>query len=259
LTLGWIIPWRSTRLQSFLTNRMSFGTRPLQFSAGSGPLYLRFAGLWVGGLLIVLAAGAAIGGVVQRLVQSGQLGAGRAPGPAAVGEIFGIITLAYLLLAIAGAWYRAGQINHFAAHTHLDGATFSGNASAGSLIWLALSNFLILLMGLLAALALVGAILWAAGAVVGPLLQPPLTAGGGRAMPGAAQSPILAIAPALVVLVLATGFALFTPITQARSARYLADRLSIVGNVDLAQIAQNAETGITRGEGLAQAFDIDAF
>ena len=30
------------------------------------------------------------------------------------------------------AWYQAAKINHFAAHTHYEGATFRGNTTAGA-------------------------------------------------------------------------------------------------------------------------------
>ncbi|MEZ5855567.1 MAG: YjgN family protein [Hyphomicrobiaceae bacterium] len=52
---------------------------------------------------------------------------------------------------------------------------------------------------------------------------------------------------------------LLVPVAQARSARYLVEHLQIEGNVPLAQIQQRAADDIKRGEGLAQAFDFDAF
>jgi hypothetical protein len=39
----------------------------------------------------------------------------------------------------------------------------------------------------------------------------------------------------------------------------LIENLSIEGEVPLAGISQGADQGIKRGEGLAQAFDVDAF
>ena len=43
MTLGWILPWRATKLQSLLSNDMRFGNRPFRFTARSGPLYGPFA------------------------------------------------------------------------------------------------------------------------------------------------------------------------------------------------------------------------
>jgi uncharacterized membrane protein YjgN (DUF898 family) len=50
-----------------------------------------------------------------------------------------------------------------------------------------------------------------------------------------------------------------TPIAQARSMRYIIDRLSIEGTVALQQIGQNKDALLRRGEGLAEAFNVDAF
>ena len=47
------------------------------------------------------------------------------------------------------------------------------------------------------------------------------------------------------------------PVAEAILWRYSIANLRIVGEVDLAAIAQGAETNFSRGEGLAQAFDFD--
>lgn len=49
------------------------------------------------------------------------------------------------------------------------------------------------------------------------------------------------------------------PVAMARSMRYFANNLSIVGVFDPAMIRQNPHGALTEGEGLAQAFDFDAF
>jgi uncharacterized membrane protein YjgN (DUF898 family) len=115
--------------------------------------------------------------------------------------IYGILLVGLLLYGVLSAWYRAGMMNHFAAHTSYEGARFSGRADAPSLIWLSISNFLLVLLSL----------------------------------------------------------GLLAPIAQVRSARYFVQRLSLEGSLPVASIAQGAEDQIRRGEGLAQAFDVDAF
>jgi uncharacterized membrane protein YjgN (DUF898 family) len=52
---------------------------------------------------------------------------------------------------------------------------------------------------------------------------------------------------------------LFLPVAMARTARYQVSNLQIVGDVPLASVSQGADQEIQRGEGLAQAFDFDAF
>lgn len=49
------------------------------------------------------------------------------------------------------------------------------------------------------------------------------------------------------------------PIATARSLKYFTQHLSIVGDFDAATLRQNPNAARTEGEGLAQAFDFDAF
>jgi uncharacterized membrane protein YjgN (DUF898 family) len=50
-----------------------------------------------------------------------------------------------------------------------------------------------------------------------------------------------------------------TPVAEARSMRYIVERLSIEGDADWPAIGQNPAALMARGEGLAEAFDVDAF
>jgi uncharacterized membrane protein YjgN (DUF898 family) len=156
LTLGWIMPWRSTKLQALLNNDMRFGSRPFRFAARSGPLYGRFAIVWFGTVLLFVA----MTGIVASLLYSSTanprfVGVPGRPDPVLIGQIALSVLAAYIVLGIIVAWYQAATFNHFAAHTHFEGATFKGNATAGSLIWLTISNLLILILtlGLLAPVA----------------------------------------------------------------------------------------------------------
>lgn len=160
LTLGWIAPWRATKLQGLLHNGMRFGSRPFRFTAGSGPLYPRFAVLWVCGMLLFGVAAGMIWSLVSASMGDGQLGGApgqppRPPDPMLIGQIALVVIAAYIVLGILSAWYQAKAFNHYAANTHIENATFRGNATAGSLIWLAISNLLIvtLTLGVLAPVA----------------------------------------------------------------------------------------------------------
>lgn len=202
-TLGWIIPWRSTRLQHRLVSDMRFGDRAFTFDARSGPLYLRFLLLWLGTSAIAIAAGAAIKTIVMGdlLVLDPNSPRGYTVSPAATATIGLIALAAYLAYAVISAWYRASQINHFAAHTHFEGASFRSSVTAGGLVWLTVGNFLLIVLSL----------------------------------------------------------GVLTAVAQVRSARYYVEHLAIDGPIALDAIAQGADHCITKGEGLAQAFDVDAF
>jgi uncharacterized membrane protein YjgN (DUF898 family) len=156
VTLGWITPWRATKLQSLISNDMRFGDRPFRFTARSGPLYGSFALLWVGGIVLFLVAGAIV--ALLQYAHMYTLQPAAAPGqppPMLLGQIAAVVIGFYIAFGLMFAWYQAAKINHFAAYTHYEGATFKGNATGWSLIWLAISNLLIvtLTLGLLAPVA----------------------------------------------------------------------------------------------------------
>jgi len=60
-------------------------------------------------------------------------------------------------------------------------------------------------------------------------------------------------------VILIVSLTILKPVTQARTLRYLVERLEVEGAVDFASIGQNQRALDRAGEGLAQAFDIDAF
>lgn len=259
LTLFWIVPWRATELQRRQTGNMRFGSQPLRFDAKAGPLYASFAVLWLATLVPVMASLPKLWAIGKQIAAAADK---EEPDPSDIALFIGgipsvlaALVVAYLVYVIASAWYRSRQINHFAAHTHVQGATFKADTTARGLIWLAISNFMIVAAGLLAiavVLGLVGGGVLKLLGVLGTSINADID------QPGVAQYLVSAV-PTLLMLFLATGIVLFSPITQARSARYLVEHLAIDGPVDLAAIAQGADSGLTTGEGLAQAFDIDAF
>jgi uncharacterized membrane protein YjgN (DUF898 family) len=203
LTAGWIVPWRSTKLQGMITRDMRFGDRAFAFNAPSAPLYARFAVLWIAA--IAIAAAGAITAYALFLADLAafdpSLGRPFALKGATVATMIALAAAAFIVYSIVSAWYRAKQINHFAAHTHFDKASFKSGVTAGGLIWIGVTNILMVIFTL----------------------------------------------------------GLLIPVAQARAARYLVENLEIAGAVSLGEIAQGADQGIRRGEGLAQAFDVDAF
>ena len=248
LTLGWSAPWRSTKLQRLMTNDMRFGTRAFHFSASSKPLYLPFAAYWVMMALVVFGAFSIIGGSTMSLV--GATVDGSTPPPPDPGKIAALVVIFYGTLVFAGllymmmsAWYRATMTRHFARHTHLDGLGFESRVTGRGLLWISVSNYLILVLGaaivtlLATALAL---LLWR-------------TLGPGAIDPKRSAAIMTALG---FVFFLSMG--LLLPVTQARTSGYLVRNLDVVGELDMASVAAGAEPTSTRGEGLAQAFDIDA-
>lgn len=201
LTLGWIIPWRAAKLQSMMVNDTWFGDRPFMFSADPKPLYKRFAMAWLAVAAIGSLASVLIGGVVGATILTPELDQGSNQKLLNALVILLTLAMAYLLYSIVSAWYRAHQTNYFAQHTFFEGANFRGTLTARGLIWIAVTNFLIMVASL----------------------------------------------------------GLLAPVVMARTARYQVENIAIDGSVPLASISQGADQGLQRGEGLAQAFDFDAF
>jgi hypothetical protein len=114
---------------------------------------------------------------------------------------------------------------------------------------LAIGNFFIGIAGFLFGLLIFAALAMLLGAGLGGLAAPDPT------QPDIKQQ-MLGL---LGILILVSAAGLFAPIVQARSWRYLISNLKLNGTVPLGQIAQAAEQKMSRGEGLAQAFDIDGF
>jgi uncharacterized membrane protein YjgN (DUF898 family) len=243
----WIFPWRANKLQGLITNNMRFGDRPFSYSGRSGPLYKRYFFAWAGSALLYIgAASAAIAYAYSRgLIELMQAGL---PPPGREILVFFAIGLATLAgIGLVTAWYRANQMNHFADHTHLEGATFKLQASGRSLMWLLFSNWMLAAFGLILGLT-IGALLYQVFGLAPRVTDEEL----GQYETG--LLPILALAvPVVLTTTLATTFA------QFRSARYFLSRLKLDGPVNLNAILQSQSTGPKRGEGLAQVFDLDAF
>ncbi|MEQ8825121.1 MAG: DUF898 family protein [Filomicrobium sp.] len=261
-TLGWIIPWRTTKLQSMITNNAHLGTQPFSFSGSSGPLYGPFALLWFGVIAITMVAFMLIGGLVQ-MIQGSMGPEALEPGfklPPDVAAYVGVLTLGifafgYLLYLFISAWYRARTINHFARCTLLDTAQFKGRVTGAGLLWIDITNLLILMLGVIAILVPITAVIAIIASLGGGL---PDTAAQIPTTPGAATGLASVLAP-LMLVVFALSFTLLAPVTQARAMGYLINNLSIEGTLDLDKIAQGSADQLKTGEGLSQAFDIDAF
>ncbi len=201
LTLGWIMPWRTTKLQGLMTNRMRFGDRYFSFSASSGYLYGKFAVVWVSVLLLALIGSAVYGAFVYSLVPPDRPTMPIELQFRIMAVVFGVMIVGYFIYLVVSSWYRARMFNHFARHTTYEGVAFEGRMTGRGLAWLSVTNYLLVLFTL----------------------------------------------------------GILTPVAQARSARYMIDNLSFDGAVDFDAIVQTAPDNNQRGEGLAQAFDVDAF
>lgn len=257
LTLGWIGPWRATRLQRIVTDDMRFGDRPFRFSGASGPLYKSYAVFWVLTALLALATFAIIGSAMSDFVV---LANGEEPVHLPPDKILEIVALVYggmfvagLIYMVLSAWYRAAMMRHFAKHTHLDGLTFRSSVKARGLLWISITNYLLLFLGaIVATIATVALGMVVFSSLAGIGIDPfGMTNGESTGM-------VMQRASGVITFIFLLSLGLFLPITQSRSTGYLIRNLAFDGSIDLGSVSAGKEQDIKRGEGLAQAFDIDA-
>lgn len=245
----WVLPWRSNKLQAAITGDMRFGDRPMTYDGTSGPLYKRYLFAWLGNSITFAAAAAA---TAVYATQNGRyydwFVLKTPPALADIGVLAAIWVTALIASAVITSWYRASQMNHFAGHTHFEGATFRGEATGRTLMWLVLSNWLLSIGGLLIGVIVGGLLVYAFSAAPTELdaaAEPDTSAG--------LLNLLLVMPPIIIMTTLTATFA------QFRSARYFLSRLKLDGPINLSAILQGQHTGPVRGEGLAQVFDIDAF
>ena len=258
LTLGWISPWRQTRLQKIVTDDMRFGNREFHFSGRSGPLYKTYAVFWfllalIAGLILAATGAALVDEFPNLQAGGGSMHTSPQLAMKIVGLIYGGLFLFGFFYLILSSWYRAAMIRHFASHTNLDNLKFSSSVTGPGLLWIAFSNFVLLFLGAVIATTVLAGfvmlILWLlANSGFGPL--------GTVGAVSPAHAVQIFAGPGTLIFLLALGMLL--PIANARRTGYLVRNLNLSGTIDLAAISAGAEQNIKRGEGLAQAFDIDA-
>jgi len=200
LTFGWILPWRTVRLQKALMSETCFGDKTFTFTGRAGPLYKRFWLVWVSAIILFIIAAALIG-VALSLDMAHGLPTFNRPSAGRIAAIAGIVFGGLLIFAMIRAWYTTRVLNYFAEETRFDGARFRLAVRVGSFVWLTASNYLI--------------------------------------------------------RVLSLGF--LSPIAEARAMRYIVERLTVEGDIAWGQVGQNPDLLLKSGEGLAEAFNVDAF
>ena len=258
LTLGWIGPWRQTQLKKMVTGNMRYGDTSFRFSGSSGPLYKSYAVFWV---LLVLLAGTLVAltlnawvdfyTVIKAEGKPTHLSSQQAL--TAVGFVYGALFLFGFVYMVLSAWYRAAMMRHFASYTHIDGLTFRSTVSAGGLLWISVTNYLLLFFGAILATLIVS--------VIGAAMFQALANWGVDPLGiTTAETPAQAIGAAsgLLTFLFILALGMMLPVTNARYTGYLVRKLEAEGAIDMAAVSAGQAQSIKRGEGLAQAFDIDA-
>ncbi len=257
-SFGWATPVMNVVMSEQMIGDMRFGDAAFKFKGRAAPLYPTYALCWFLTLFLILGGGFFL---AYELVQwlgpnvkdafNHVFKAAETAQPSAndyvlVGYVvIGIMSLLFLyILVIPALWaiYSAKELRTLANYTRFDGAPFKLNATWGSVIWLAIGNFMIVLIAILIAVALISTLMFA------------------LANSGLDKSTIGLILAAFSVLFIYQGvWALSRPLVTQRNIAFIIKRLKLEGAIDLARIRQSVAARPERGEGLADAFDLGAW
>ena len=227
LTLGWIAPWRQTYLQKRLSNATELGNHTLVNLATSGPVYLPYAVLWVGTIVLYFgmfyAAFLILGPEKVALIRTG---AGIfLLSRSDVASLAGLIFAAIFIWSLMSSFYRATLYNRLANNTYLVRQIVPVTGSVPTILRLANPD----------------------------------------APPSDLKFQLKVRGPALIWLFvtnqLITYLSLFIlkPVAVARTLKYYTEHLELIGPFRPHMIGPNAGRSLEGGEGLAQAFDLDGF
>jgi uncharacterized membrane protein YjgN (DUF898 family) len=146
-TVGWLLPWRTVALRRRLTSAMRFGSLMFRFEGRPGSLYLPYAAVWLGGMLLY-GAFITIGFMLAKL-QAEHPGQKVTIPYNEIPAFFPIALLVALPIILVGySWYESRKFRLFAQATKIGGLDASLDATGASVFWLTLSNSLILALSL---------------------------------------------------------------------------------------------------------------
>jgi len=245
LTLGLAYPLMRRSLQGYKINNALFGSESFHFEGGAGPLYLAWILPWTG--LALVFAPIVLAGIAQ--AGAGPIDWSQIPENPRL--LLGYLThwqlvpAGIFLFLVSQFWYRAAEMRYFASRTVFDELRF-----VSTLKGLELCLVYLLYLTLLAAI-LAGAWAISSGLVAGAMSD---KFGGLDA--GTVRGVLLAIT--LIPAMLLIG-ALQPIVVQHLLIGLFCRRLTISGTFSPERLLQNQLDIPRRGEGLADALDIDAF
>jgi uncharacterized membrane protein YjgN (DUF898 family) len=258
-SFGWATPVMNVVMSEQMIGDMRFGDSAFKFKGRAGPLYPTYALCWFLTLFLVLGGFALFAYEVVQWFSSGGINKAfehvfknsdtvkpTIEDFQLIGFIFlgilGLMMIYVLIIPALWAIYSAKEMRTLANYTRFDGAQFKLNATAGSVIWLAVGNLLIIVL----AIALAGGVIF--GTVFLTIWM------------GFDKSTAVAILIGVIVLLVYQGvWALTRPIIIQRNISFVFKRLTLDGAVDLNRIRQSIAARPVRGEGLADAFDLGAW
>lgn len=246
LTLGLAYPVMRLKLQAYKTDRMSFGNRTFSFDGGIGPLLGAWLLPWLGLIIAATPFALLMMDIDFDTMMTGN--SAKLPDMTGTRGAYGILIVAGIaIFLLTQFWYRAAEVRHFAASTEFDELRFDSTLSGFNVFW---PYFF---YGLLLVLLWGGVIAAMAGIVTAAALSGGVQGNETAQMLGSFAG-VLAV---LVVLVIAG--TLKPIIVHNRLFRVFCHTLTLQGSFSPDRLLQSQLNIPQRGEGLADALDVDAF
>lgn len=246
LTLGLAYPMMRLKLQAYKTDRMSFGNRTFSFDGGIGPLLGAWLLPWLGIVIAATPFALLMMDIDFDAMMSGN--SAKLPDMTGTRGAYGVLIVAGIaVFLLTQFWYRAAEVRHFAASTEFDELRFDSTLSGFNVFW---PYFF---YGLLLVLLWGGVIAAMAGIVTAAAMSGGVQGNETAQMLGS----FAGVFAVLVVLVIAG--TLKPIIVHNRLFRVFCHTLTLQGSFSPDRLLQSQLNIPQRGEGLADALDVDAF
>ena len=150
ITLGLAVPWQSIKLQKIITDNTHFGEMPMRFTGTSKPLYRYYIVPWIAliaGYALLIFALMPTFQQLEALQRSGEIVSPERLFTLQL-TILGYLLVFGLVMSVIYAWYQSKYYNYIAEHTQFSNGSFALTTTPGGLIWITLSNFLIVMLSL---------------------------------------------------------------------------------------------------------------
>ena len=243
VTAGLAYPLMRVNLVRYKINNACFGDETFRFDGGVMRLFMAWLVPWLG-ILAVIAPLALLAVTVGDLNMTGETKKLPPAVQAVSKSLAPYMGLGVIVFILAMFWYRAAEVRFFADHTQFEELNFGSVLRGHQILWpYALYGFL---------LTVLFAAAWSAAVGLGAMAVV-----GGASSSGQAMGLIAGIAVVLVIFVI--GGILQPLIVQNLLIRAFCRKLTIQGSFSPDRLFQSQLAIPQRGEGLADALDIDAF
>ena len=247
LTAGFAYPLMRHDLMAYRINNGRFGQQGFRYSAPVTPLFYFWALPWIC-LLVMAGCLIALFGVAGTVNIAGQLEKIPAEEQALIGEmalkLAPFFAGAFAMFFVANIWYRAAEVRHFTSNTTFENLTFESRLAGWKLFlpYLAYWSLMAIVFGGAMALIVGGMHYFDLADAIDENETAALFLGFG-----------------VLFLLLGIGSLLKPLILQSLLVRIFCNSLTIKGRIESDRLLQNQMKAPGRGEGLADALDVDGF